>query len=93
MRQIFERAGIKALLSQHPAIFSISFGVDKVTNARDWANSDHQFYRHFVEELSQRNIMVDEDPREPWCLCYSHTLADIDETLNTIEDAIRVLKK
>ncbi len=33
--------------------------------------------------------MPDHDPREPWYLCYAHTDADIDETLNVMADAVR----
>lgn len=92
MRQIFSRANIQALISRHPAIFSISFGVDRVTDARDWGKSDLAFYQRFAEGLLQRGILVDEDPREPWCLCYSHTPADIENTLSVVADVIGVMK-
>ncbi|MBK8799720.1 MAG: hypothetical protein IPM07_26985 [Anaerolineales bacterium] len=38
--------------------------------------------------MIQRGILVDDDPREPWFLSYSHDAAVIDETLNLIEDAV-----
>jgi glutamate-1-semialdehyde 2,1-aminomutase len=92
LREIFEEAGIKALLSKYPSIFSISFGVDTITDARNWANSDHAFYKLFMHALLERGILIDDDPREPWCLSYSHSDSDVDETLNIVKDAIYEVK-
>jgi glutamate-1-semialdehyde aminotransferase len=38
-------------------------------------------------------VMPDHDPREPWFLCYSHSDADIDETLNVMADVVRAVKR
>jgi glutamate-1-semialdehyde aminotransferase len=43
--------------------------------------------------LYERGVMPDYDAREPWFLCYSHSEADIDETLNAMEDAMREVKR
>jgi glutamate-1-semialdehyde aminotransferase len=37
--------------------------------------------------------MPDHDPREPWFLCYAHSDADIDETLNVMTEAVRSVKR
>jgi hypothetical protein len=33
--------------------------------------------------------MPDYDAREPWFLSYSHSEADIDETLNVMQDVVK----
>ena len=93
LKQIFEGAGIQVSLNGHPAMFSFAVGVDKVTNQRDWAGSDHDYYLRLVEAAIERGVMPDHDPREPWFLCYSHSEADIDETLNVMQDAVRTVKR
>jgi glutamate-1-semialdehyde 2,1-aminomutase len=70
-------------------MFTVSIGIESMKDARDWARSDRGHYRRLAEEAWARGVLIDEDPREPWCLCYSHTDADIDETLNIIQDALR----
>lgn len=91
LRELFQKAGIPVVISQHPAIFSISLGVQQVINARDWARSDRARYQQLAAALLKRGILVDEDSREPWCLCYSHSEADIAITLEAVEDALREL--
>ena len=34
-------------------------------------------------------VLVDDDPREPWFMSYSHDAKVIGETLNIVEDAVR----
>jgi glutamate-1-semialdehyde 2,1-aminomutase len=92
MRTIFERAGIPVLISGYPAIFGVAFGIQEAADARLWARCDRGAYQRFTRGLLERGVLVDHDPREPWCLCYSHTAADIDETLQAVEDAIREIQ-
>ncbi len=93
IKRIFEDAGIPVLITGHPAMFSFSIGVDRLTGQRDWARSDHAYYERLAEALIGRGVMPDPDPREPWFLSYSHSDADIDETLNVVEDAVREVKR
>ncbi len=46
-----------------------------------------------MEAAYERGVMPDYDPREPWFLCYAHTDADIDETLNVMADAVKAVKR
>jgi glutamate-1-semialdehyde 2,1-aminomutase len=69
----------------------VTLGVDRVTQARDWALSDRQLYRSFAHALRTRGVLIDDDPREPWCLCYAHTEADIDTTVEKVEEALKSL--
>jgi glutamate-1-semialdehyde 2,1-aminomutase len=82
IKTIFDNAGIPVCMSGHPAMFSFAVGVERVTCQREWDKSDQGYYLRLVEAAIERGIMPDHDPREPWYLCYSHSDADIDETLN-----------
>ncbi len=92
LKSIFKEQDIRVLISRHPAIFTLSFGVDYVRDARDWARSDREYYGKLAEAVMERGVLIDEDPREPWCLSYSHADADIDLTLDLVNDAVQALK-
>lgn len=87
--EIFDKAGIMACVSGYPAMFSFAVGVNRVTNQRDWSESDQEYYLRLMEALYARGVMPDHDPREPWFMCYSHTDGDVDETLSAFEDAVK----
>jgi len=93
LKEIFEDNDIPAVFSGYPAMFSFAIGVDKVTCQRDWAESDQALYLTLVEKAIERGVMPDHDAREPWFLCYSHSEADIDETLNVYAEIVKEAKK
>jgi glutamate-1-semialdehyde aminotransferase len=43
--------------------------------------------------MIERGVMPDHDPREPWFLCYSHSEADIDITLDIVRETVKVVKR
>jgi glutamate-1-semialdehyde aminotransferase len=73
-------------------MFSFALGVEAVTCQRDWDNSDKDAYLKLVEMAIELGVMPDHDAREPWFLCYSHTDADVDETLNVYADIVKKVK-
>ncbi|MEW5868823.1 MAG: guanitoxin biosynthesis PLP-dependent transaminase GntE [Chloroflexota bacterium] len=89
LQKIFAEAGIEACVNGYPAMFSFAVGVEKVTNQRDWNESDKDYYLKLIEAAMENGVMPDHDPREPWFLCYAHTESDIDETLNVISDVVK----
>jgi glutamate-1-semialdehyde 2,1-aminomutase len=93
LKDIFEDNDIPAVFSGYPAMFSFAIGVDSVTCQRDWAKSDQDTYLALVEKAIERGVMPDHDAREPWFLCYSHSDADIDETLNVYAEIVKEAKK
>jgi len=92
LKDIFEDNNIPVAMSGYPHMFSFALGVDAVTCQRDWDNSDKAAYLKLVEMAIERGVMPDHDAREPWFLCYSHTDADIDETLNVYADIVKKVK-
>jgi len=43
--------------------------------------------------MIERGVMPDHDAREPWFLCYSHSDADIDETLNVMMEVVHKVNR
>jgi len=92
--RILSDAGIAHALMGPPQMFGCVLGVDAPPrDYREALNSDHALYEHIMSELIERVVMAEMDFREPWFLCYEHSQADIDETLNAFADAVRVVKK
>jgi len=92
-KKIFEHAGLLTSVHGYPAMFSFAVGKEKVIAQRDWQETELEYYLRLVEYAFERGVMPDHDPREPWFLCYSHTDADIDETLNVMEDAVKIVNR
>jgi glutamate-1-semialdehyde 2,1-aminomutase len=93
LKEIFEENDVPAVFTGYPAMFSFSIGVEAVTCQRDWALSDHAMYLKLTEKAIERGVMPDHDAREPWFLCYEHSEADIDETLNVYAEIVKESKK
>jgi len=93
LKEIFEENDIPAVFTGYPAMFSFSLNIDLVTCQRDWAKSDHVLYVDLVDKAIARGVMPDRDAREPWFLCYEHSDADIDETLNVYAEIVKEVKR
>ncbi len=92
LKDIFEDNNIPVAMSGYPTMFSFALGVEAVTCQRDWDESDKEMYIKLVEMAIEHGVMPDHDAREPWFLCYSHTDADVDETLNVYADIVKKVK-
>ena len=93
LREIFEENNYPVVMSGYPAMFSFAMEIEKVTCQRDWNESNHALYLQLAEMAMERGIMPDHDAREPWFLCYEHSDADIDETLNVYADIVKQVKR
>jgi glutamate-1-semialdehyde 2,1-aminomutase len=93
LKDIFTQANIPVSVHGYPAMLSFAVGTEKVTGQRDWQETERDYYLRLVEYAIDRGVMPDHDPREPWFLCYSHSDADIDETLNVMTDAVKDVKR
>ena len=92
LRSILAETGRVFSVNGYPAMFSFAFGAEMVINQRDWNDTDKDFYLRLIEASIERGVMPDHDPREPWFLCYAHSDADIDETLNVMSDAVKAVR-
>ena len=93
LKEIFEDNSIPAAFSGPPSMFSFVVGIEKPTCQREWTESERDYYLRLVDAAIERGVMPDRDAREPWFLCYSHSEADIDETLNVFADIVKTVKR
>ncbi len=56
---------------------------------RSYAEFDAELFGRLGGALIEGGVLVDDDPREPWFLSYSHDAAVIAETLQIVEDAVK----
>jgi glutamate-1-semialdehyde 2,1-aminomutase len=89
LKAIFAEAGIPVCFSGYPAMFSFAVGKEKVTNQREWNDTEKDYYLRLIEAAIERGVMPDHDPREPWFLCYAHGEAEIDQTLEVMREAVK----
>ncbi|MCE9647350.1 MAG: aspartate aminotransferase family protein [Chloroflexi bacterium] len=92
LKDIFDENDIPSVFTGYPAMFSFSLNVDKITCQREWARSDHALYLKITQKAISRGVMPDFDAREPWFLCYEHSEADIDDTLNVYAEVVKEAK-
>jgi len=90
---IFAEAGIPVCMNGYPAMFSYAIGVENVTDQRTWNESEKEYYLALIEAMIERGVMPDHDAREPWFLCYSHSEADIDTTLDVVRESVKTVKR
>jgi len=90
---IFTEAGIQHCMNGYPAMFSFAVGADKVTNQRQWNDTEKEYYLRLVEGLIERGVMPDHDAREPWFLCYAHSDKDIDDTLTAFSECVKSIAR
>lgn len=93
LKEIFEENDIPVVMTGYPAMFSFSLNINEVKSQRDWAKSDQALYLELTEKAIAKGIMPDHDAREPWFMCYSHSDADVDETLNVYAEIVKEVKK
>jgi glutamate-1-semialdehyde 2,1-aminomutase len=88
--EILARAGVAHVVSGVPAMFSVLLGKDEPpVDYRSYAEFDAELFGLLGGALIERGVLVDDDPREPWFLSYSHDAAVIGETLQIVEDAVQ----
>jgi len=92
LKEIFEENDVPVVMTGYPSMFSFSLGVESVSNQREWTHSNRELYLHLAEKAIERGVMPDHDAREPWFLCYSHSEADIDKTLNVYAEIVKEIK-
>lgn len=88
--EILTDADIPHQMCGHPNIQGFLITDRKVEEVRDLAYSDDDMYETIMNNMYNRGVWVENDPREPWFLCESHTDSIIDKTLNIFEESVKV---
>ncbi len=92
--EILSDAGIPHAITGPPPMFGLVVGVEQEpTDLRSYHRGDMALYEEICFGLSARGVQPDADGREPWFLSYSHSEADIAETLTAFEDAVKEAKE
>jgi glutamate-1-semialdehyde 2,1-aminomutase len=87
--EILSDAGVPHIMTGLPAMQGFMVSDTLVKELRDLKNHDADFYDTLMLNLMELGVWVEPDAREPWFLCYEHSDAIIDETLNKFEDALK----
>jgi len=92
--EILTEAGIPHVVTGLPPMFSLFLGSNEPPqDFRDYAAGDGDLYEEIGKELIKRGVMPDTDGREPWFLCAALSEADVSDTLNAFNDAVKAVKK
>jgi glutamate-1-semialdehyde 2,1-aminomutase len=91
LKKIFAEAGMSAVFNGYPGMFSFAFTEEKITNQREWSETNKDLYLLLMEKAIDLGVMPDYDPREPWFLCYSHSEEDINKTLDVFSQIVKTL--
>lgn len=93
---ILSRVGVPHVMTGVPAMFSVLLGSDAApVDYRAYGKFDGALYGKLATTLihgtgSDCGVLIDDDPREPWFLSWSHDKAVIAETLQHVEDAAQL---
>jgi glutamate-1-semialdehyde 2,1-aminomutase len=92
MRSILTDAGIAHHILGVPSMFGLAFADQEPTDFRTWSAGDHGLYTSIMMALIRRGAMPDPDAGEPWFLCAALSEADVEDTLNSFEEAVKEVK-
>jgi glutamate-1-semialdehyde 2,1-aminomutase len=88
--EILTRAGVPHVVTGVGAMFSVLLGKNEPpVDYRSYAEFDADLFGLLGGALIEGGVLVDDDPREPWFLSYSHDAGVIAETLQIVEDAVK----
>jgi glutamate-1-semialdehyde 2,1-aminomutase len=92
---ILTEAGVPHILSGHPSMFGLVFEprAERPKEFRDVIKGNFKMYDMFGAYLRDLGVDVEGDFREPFFLSEAHDDAVIDETLNIVNDAAKLLKQ
>ena len=87
--QVLTDADVPHQMSGHPNIQGFLITEKPVNEVRDLAYSDDDMYESIMNNMYDRGVWAENDPREPWFLCAAHSDEIIDETLNKFQESVQ----
>jgi len=91
--EILSDADIPHQLTGHPNMQAFLITETPIKEVRDFVHHDDDLYGKIMGNLHSLGIWAEDDAREPWLLCEDHDDAIIDETLNTLEESVKMAMK
>jgi len=90
---ILTENGLPHVLTGVPSMFSFLLGTEKEpTDFRDYLAADNELYERLIMRLIEGGVMPESEANEPWFLCAALSEADVDETLNVFNEALKAIK-
>jgi glutamate-1-semialdehyde 2,1-aminomutase len=93
IREIHERLGIKAFVAGFGSVWTTYFMDFEPKNYTDLMQNDAELYVQYRRKLIERGVFKMPMNLKRNHISYSHTEADIDNTLQIIEDVLKELKR
>ena len=93
LAQVLTDADLPHQMCGHPNIQGFLITDKKVQEVRDLAYSDDGLYETIMNNMYNRGVWIEDDPREPWFLCEAHTEEIIDKTLNIFQESVKAAVK
>ena len=92
--EIFTEAGVEHEISGLPGMFGVTLEPQTrpVRDYRDTSRSNTMLYERLAGAMRQRGVEIEPDWREPMFLSAAHSEADIEETLNVVNDSLKAVK-
>ncbi|MBM4424317.1 MAG: aspartate aminotransferase family protein [Chloroflexi bacterium] len=92
---ILTEHGLPHFMSGHPNMFGLMFEpkTEKPKEFRDVIKGNFRMFDLFGSYLRDMGVDVEGDFREPWFMSDAHTDSVIDETLNIVNDAAKLVKQ
>ncbi len=88
IKKEFSDRDITACLQLSGSMFSIAFGVSRVSSKEDLLHMDHDRFKKLFTFLFQRGIYIPPSPYEAWFISSSHTKEDLNKALAAILEFI-----
>jgi glutamate-1-semialdehyde 2,1-aminomutase len=93
-RRIFADNDVPAYVSQVGPMWQVFFGHEEpVTRYRQARASDTRFFEHWQAECQTRGVYFHNFNFERFFASTAHTQAEVDESLNVIETATKIVKQ
>jgi len=84
-----DRYGLEGAVNRVGSMFTVFFGVDRVTNAEEARQCDRDRFARFFHGMMARGIYFPPSPFEAAFISLAHSAADIEKTVQCFEDWAR----
>jgi len=90
LAELAQKSGLPAQVVGEPVVFDILFTAEPVTDYRSLQKADGTLARAFTTELIKRGVVKN---TQKMYMSLAHTDADVAQTLQACEDALKILPK
>ena len=87
LREILARRKIRGVVNSVGSMWTLFFGVDRVTSAEEARRADAKAYARFFQAMLERGILLPPSAFESAFLSDAHTETEIDRTLEAADEA------